>query len=140
MDPVHSNKHEKNRGTNGETRPNEEKEKEPFLPVALGNTLELILLLDSEGVGATLGGVDKLFSQALGDGLDVTERGLTSTDGQKSDGLVDTAERGDINGLATDGTGGTNTGAVFTGAAVDDGVNGDLNGVLVRHDVDLICA
>lgn len=107
------------------------------LPVALGNTLELVLLLDGVGVRASLGGVDKLFSEALGNGLDVTERRLTGTDGQESDGLVDTAERGHINGLATDGTGGTNTGAVFAGTAVDDGINGDLEGVLVRHDVDL---
>jgi len=38
--------------------------------------------------------------------------------------------------LTTDGTGGSDTGAVFAGTAVHDGVNGDLDGVLVSHDVD----
>lgn len=39
--------------------------------------------------------------------------------------------------LAADGTGGTDTGGVLTGTAVDDGVDGNLDGVLVGHDVDL---
>jgi hypothetical protein len=51
--------------------------------------------------------------------------------------LVDTAERGDIDGLTTDGTGGSDTGAVFARTTVDDGINGDLDWVLVGHDVDL---
>lgn len=108
-----------------------------FLPVGLSNTLQLVLLLDSIRVRAALGGVDELLSKALSDGLDVTERSLAGTDGQESDGLVDTAERRNIDGLATDGTSGTDTGAVFAGTAVDDGINGDLDGVLVGHDVDL---
>ena len=107
------------------------------LSVGLGDTLELILLLDGVRVGRTLGGVDELLSKALGNRLDVAESGLTGTDGQEGNGLVDTAEGRDIDGLATDGTGGTNTGGVFAGTAVDDGVDGDLDGVLVGHDVDL---
>lgn len=35
------------------------------LSVGLGDTLELILLLDRIGVGGTLGGVDDLVSKAL---------------------------------------------------------------------------
>jgi hypothetical protein len=108
------------------------------LSVGLGYTLQLILLLDGVGVAASLGSVDELLSKALGNGLDVAESGLTGTDGEESDGLVDTAERGDIDGLATDGTGGTDTGGVFAGTAVDDGIDGDLDGVLVGHDVDLL--
>lgn len=108
------------------------------LSVGLGNTLELVLLLDGVRVGGTLGGVDQLLSKALGDGLDVAEGGLTGTNGQEGNGLVDTAERRDIDGLATDGTGGSDTGAVFAGTAVDNSVDGDLDGVLVGHDVDLL--
>lgn len=37
------------------------------LPVALGNTLQLVLLLDGVAVAAALGGVDQLFGKALGD-------------------------------------------------------------------------
>ena len=47
------------------------------------------------------------------------------------------AQRRDVDGLATDGACGTNTCAVFAGAAVHDGVDGYLDGVLVGHDVDL---
>jgi hypothetical protein len=107
------------------------------LSVGLRYTLQLVLLLDRVRVAASLGSVDELFSQALGNGLDVAESGLTGTDGEEGDGLVDTAERRDIDGLATDGTGGTDTGGVFAGSAVDDGINDNLDGVLVGHDVDL---
>jgi len=111
------------------------KERTP-LSVGLGDTLELILLLDGVRVAASLGSVDQLLSKALGNALDVAERGLTGTDGEEGDTLVDTAEGRNIDGLATDGTGGTDTGGVFTGTAVDDGIDGDLDGVLVGHDVD----
>jgi hypothetical protein len=107
------------------------------LSVGLGYTLQLVLLLDRVRVAASLSSVDELFGQALGNGLDVAERGLASTNGEESDGLVDTAEGRHIDGLATDGTGGTDTGGVFAGTAVDNGINGDLDGVLVGHDVDL---
>ena len=39
--------------------------------------------------------------------------------------------------MSADGTGGSNTGGVFTGTAVDDGVDGDLERVCVGGDVDL---
>jgi hypothetical protein len=108
------------------------------LSVGLGNTLELVLLLNGVRVAASLGSVDQLLSQALSNGLDVSEGGLTGTDGKKGNSLVDTAEWGDIDSLATYGTGGTDTGRVFAWTAVDDGVNGNLDWVLVGHDVDLI--
>lgn len=75
------------------------------LSVGLGNTLQLILLLDGVRVAGSLGSVDELLGQAFGDGLDVAEGGLTGTDGDQRDGLVDAAERRDIDGLTTDGTG-----------------------------------
>lgn len=106
------------------------------LPVALGNTLELVLLLDGVRVGGTLGSVDQLISEALSNGLDVAESGLASTSGEEVDGLVDPAEGGDIDGLATDGTSRANTGGVLTGTGVDNGVDEDLDGVLVGEEVD----
>jgi hypothetical protein len=108
------------------------------LPIALRHTLQLVLLLDGVRVAASLGSVDELFGQALGDALDVAERGLAGADGEERDGLVDAAERRHIDGLATDGTGGSDTGGVFAGSAVDDGVDSDLDGVLIGHDVDLL--
>jgi hypothetical protein len=108
-----------------------------LLSVALGHTLQLILLLDSVRVAGTLSSVDKLLSKALSNGLDIAERGLAGTSGEERDSLVDSAEGRDINGLSSDGTGGTNSGRVFAGTAVDDGVDSDLDGVLVGHEVDL---
>jgi hypothetical protein len=63
-------------------------------------------------------------------------RGDTST---AASGLENRQEwrNGLLHTLAADGTLGTDTGAVLTGTAVDDGVNGDLERVLVGHDVDL---
>lgn len=98
--------------------------------------LELVLLLDGVRVGRTLSSVDELLSEALSNALDVAEAGFPGTDGQQGNGLVDSSERGDIDGLATDGTGGSDTGGVLTGSAVDNGVNGNLDGVLVGHEVN----
>ena len=47
------------------------------LSVGLGDTLELVLLLDGVRVGRALGGVDQLVGEALGDGLGVVEGGLS---------------------------------------------------------------
>ena len=58
-----------------------------FLSVGLGHTLEFILLLDGVAVAGTLGGVDQLISQALGDGLDVPEGGLTGASAEQPDSL-----------------------------------------------------
>lgn len=107
------------------------------LPIALGHTLQLILLLDGVGVAASLGGVDQLFGETFGNGLDVSEGSLTSADGQEGDRLVDTAKRRNIDSLSSDGTSASDSGAVFTWSAVDDSVDGHLDRVLVGHDVNL---
>lgn len=62
--------------------------------------------------------------------------GRTYTDGDEGDGLVDATERRNVDGLTTDGTLGTDTGRVFAGSGVDDGVDEDLDRVLVREEVD----
>lgn len=107
------------------------------LPIALGDTLQLILLLDRVRVAASLGGVDQFFCETLGDALDVSERSLSGTNGEKGNCLVDTSKRGDIHGLSSNRTRTSDSGAVLTGSAVDDGIDGDLDGVLVGHDVNL---
>jgi len=109
----------------------------PHLPVGLCDALELVLLLDGVAVAAALCGVDELLGQALGDGLDVAEGGFAGADGEEGDGLVDAAQRGDIDGLTADGTCGTDAGRVLARAAVDDGVDGNLQRVCVGRDVDL---
>lgn len=81
-----------------------------FLSVGLGHTLQLILLLDCIAVAASLGGVDQLFSQALGNALDVSEGGFTGTDREEGDSLVDSAKGRNVDCLTTDSTSGANTG------------------------------
>ncbi len=44
--------------------------------------------------------------------------------------MVDATEWGDVDGLTTDGTTGTDAGRVLTWASVDDGVDEDLDWVL----------
>lgn len=107
-----------------------------ILTVRLGDTFKFVLLLDGVRVGGTLGGVDELLSEAFSDGLDVSEGGLTGTDGQKGNGLVDSSHWRDIDGLSSDGTGRTNSGGVFSWTSVDNGVNDNLDWVLVGQEVD----
>ena len=108
-----------------------------YLPVTLCYPLQLILLFDCVAVAASLRRIDQLLSQTLSHALDIPESCLAGTDGKESDGLVDTAQRGDIDSLAANGTGGADTSGVFPWAAVDNGIDGDLDRVLVGHYVDL---
>jgi len=56
------------------------------LSVALGYTLELVLLLNGVRVGRTLGGVGELVGETFRDGLDVVESGFSGLrKGQRSD-------------------------------------------------------
>lgn len=112
--------------------------KEPYhrLTVGSGNTLHLVTLLDGVRVGRSLGGVDQLVGEALGDRLDVTEGRLSRTGGEESDGRVDTSERRHIDRLSAHSARRANAGRVLTGTSVDDGVNQDLDGVGVREQVD----
>jgi hypothetical protein len=100
------------------------------------DTLELILLLDCVRVGRSLGSVDEFVGKALGNGLDVPERRLTRARGQEPDGLVHPPQRRHINSLTPDGTSASDTSRVFPRAGVDDRVNQDLDGVLVREQVN----
>ena len=85
-----------------------------FLTVRLGDSFQLILLLDSIRGGGTLGSVDQFFGQSFGDGLDVSEGGFSGTDGQQGDGLVDSSQWRDIDGLSSGSTTTTDSGGVFS--------------------------
>jgi len=98
--------------------------------------LELILLLDGVRVRRTLSGVDQLLGQALSNALDVSERSFPCADGQKGNSLVDSPQGRDIDGLSPNCTSRSDTGGVLPGSAVLNGVNGNLDGVLVGHQVD----
>eukprot|EP00916_Digyalum_oweni_P003333 GHVL01005985.1.p2 GENE.GHVL01005985.1~~GHVL01005985.1.p2 ORF type:complete len:120 (+),score=10.47 GHVL01005985.1:1328-1687(+) len=96
------------------------------LTVSLGDTLDLILLLDGVTVGGATGSIDDLISEALGDGLDVAERRFARTLGHEVKGLVHAAEGGNVHSLSANNTGRTDAGGVLSGAGVDDGINQHL--------------
>lgn len=100
-----------------------------YLSVSLGDTLDLILLLDGVRVGGTLGGVDEFVGEALGHGLEVAEGIFAGTLAHQVHGFIDTAEGRDVDGLAADDTTSTDTGRVFAGSTLGDGVNDDLESV-----------
>ncbi|KAH9401930.1 hypothetical protein TYRP_016499 [Tyrophagus putrescentiae] len=95
-----------------------------FLSVALGNSLQFVLLLDG------------LVGETLGDGLDVAEGGFSGSGAQQPDGLVDATQRRDVDGLSADGSGAANSGGVLTGAAVDDRIDENLQRILSGQQVD----
>lgn len=92
-------------------------------------------MLDGEGVGGTLGGIDDLVSEALSDGLGVLESGSAGTLGDEVNSGVDTSEGGNIDGLTADSSLRTDTGGVLAGAGVHDGVAQNLDGVGSRQQV-----
>merc|ERR1719369_946500 len=106
------------------------------LTIGLGNSLQLILLLDGVAVAGALGRVDELVGQALGDGLDVAEGGLSGSGTQQPDSLVDTAQRRDVHSLSPHSSRPTNASRVLAGSGVDDGVHKNLEGVLPGEEMD----
>ena len=106
------------------------------LTVRLGDALDLVLLLDGVRVTRSTGGVDKLLGEALGHGLEVAEAGLARAGGEEVEGVVDAAEGTHVHGLATDDSGSSDTGGVLARSGVDDGIDDDLDGVLVGEEVD----
>ncbi|QBM90592.1 hypothetical protein METSCH_F01760 [Metschnikowia aff. pulcherrima] len=106
------------------------------LTVRLGNSLQLVLLLDGVRSRRALGGVDQLLGQALGNGLDVSERSLSGTDGQQGNGGVDSSQWRDIDSLSSDSTGRTDSGGVLSGTRVDNSIDNNLQWVLLGEHVD----
>jgi len=119
-----------------ESRHNKRKKTRTKSPIRLGNTLQFVLFLDGIGVRRAFCCVDKLVSEALGDGLDIAECGFAGSDCEKRDGLIDSSQGRYVDGLATDGTLRADTRRVFTGAGIHDRIDEDLDGVLVGEEVD----
>merc|ERR1712083_998427 len=96
----------------------------------------LVLLLDGVAVTGALGRVDELVRQALGDRLDVAERGFSSSSAQQPNCLIDPPERRHIDGLPPHGAGTPDPSRVFSGSRVDDGVDENLKRILAGEEMD----
>ena len=84
----------------------------------------------------TLGGVDDLVGEAFREGLHGSEGVGSNTLQHQVNALVDSSKRGDIDSLSSNGTSGSNSGGVFSGSSLGDGVNEDLDWVLTGGEVD----
>lgn len=106
--------------------------------VTLGNSLDLVLLSNAVGVGLTdtLGSGNDLISKSLAHGLVVSEAGLSRSLAHEVDGLVDSSEWRDINGLSLDGTSRSNSGGVLSGSSLDDGIEKNLEWVVPGEKVN----
>ena len=106
--------------------------------VTLGNSLDLILLSDGEGVtgGDSLGGVDEFVGEGLSHRLVGSEGRLSGSLAEQVDSLVDSSEGRDINSLSSDSTTGTDSSGILSGTGLNDGLEDDLKGVLVSEQVD----
>jgi len=106
------------------------------LTVRFGNTLNLILLLNSIRIGRSTGSIDQLLSKALSHGLEVSETSLSCSGSKEVKSIVNSAERGHINSLSPDNSSSSNTGGILTGSRVDNSIDNDLNGVLIGEEED----
>lgn len=107
--------------------------------VALGDSLDFVLLLDGVGVGTgagALGGGDDFVGENFADALDVAESRLSGASGDQVDGLVHAAQGRHVDGLTADHTARADTGRVLAGATGGDSVDQDLEGVLTGLEVD----
>ena len=104
--------------------------------VTNSDSLNLILLLESIWVSWSLWGIDELISKAFRHRFDVSERGFSGSSSQKYDSLVDSSEWRNINSLSLDSTSRSDSGRVFSGSAVSDGIDDDFDWVLASEEMD----
>ena len=124
--------------------------------VTLGNSLNLVLLSHSVGVGARslnkkvsrsvsrksasvftyLGGVDDLVGEGLSNALEGSEGRLSGALADQVDSLVHSAQGRHVHSLSAHHTTGSDTGGVLAGTAVGDGSDEHLNGVQASEEVD----
>lgn len=104
--------------------------------VTLCNSLTFVLLFDRVRVAASLGSIDQLFCQTLCNRLYVPETSLSGTDGEKSNRLVHSPQRRNVDSLATNGSSGADSSGIFSWATVDNGIHDNLDRVGVSEEMN----
>jgi hypothetical protein len=114
-----------------------ERKLESFSTVTLGNSLDFVLLLDGKRVGSwtwSLGGSEDFIGKDFAHGLNGSERGLSGTLSDQVDSLVHSSEGWNVDCLSSDDTTGTDSGWVFSGTTIADGVDDNLKWVLTSGE------
>ena len=111
-------------------------QKRGLLTVSLGISLDFLFLLDAAAVGVCLGSLDEFVSKDFSDILEVLKSSISGVLSDIVNGLVDSSERGDINGLSLDTTTGSDSGRVFSSTAIGNGVDDDLERILTGLELD----
>lgn len=115
-----------------------------YLSHCLGNLLDFVSLLNAIRVGAVLkvkgkgnlGGIHDLVGQSLINGLGVLKSLFSCSNTHVIDGLVNSSQRGNVDGLFLGHSSSTDSGGVFSGSSIGNGVDEHLNWVLASHQVD----
>ena len=81
-------------------------------------------------------GIDDFVGQALSNGLVGLDGTVSGSVGDQVDGLVDSSEGRNVDGLLSDDTSSSDTGGVFSGTSLQDGVDKDFEGVLAGKEVN----
>ena len=81
-------------------------------------------------------GIDNFVSQALSNGLVSLDGTVTRSVGDQVDGLVDSSEGRNVDGLLSDDTSSSDTGGVFSGTSLQNGIDEDFKGVLASKEVN----
>lgn len=99
--------------------------------VTLGNSLDLILLLDGVWVtlSDTLGSGNELIGEGLANALMASEGSFSGSFADQIDGLVDSSHWRDIDSLSSDSTSRTNSSRVLSGTTLDDSLKQDFQWV-----------
>ena len=106
------------------------------LPVSLGVSFDFFLLLDRVAVGVVLGSLHNFVGKHFGDVLEVLEGAISGVLGDVVNRLVDSSERRDIDGLSLDTASSSDSGGVFSGSAVADGIDDNLDGILASLELN----
>jgi hypothetical protein len=80
--------------------------------------------------------INDLIGQDFSNSLERSESMLSDTLGDEVDGLIDSSQWGHINCLLSDDTSSANSGGIFSGTSLDNGVNKHFKRVSSSKEMD----
>merc|ERR1719291_1236536 len=101
------------------------------LRIGFTNSLNFIFLFDSIGVTTSSSSINKLFSQALTNSLQIPKTSLTCTSCKKVHSIIYPPEWTHIYSLTTNNTSSTDTCGILSRTRIDNSIDYDLDWVLI---------